>query len=215
MHTIQTLPTPANKTLAVLVLLYILGSSSACGVLCCAVENERLSWELEQVRGLVDTQELAHLRTDLHSLRNQILLMASQEDNAQVTLHLSICSRAEACCCPTSTLHVHGTLPPETQMLWACTHIEQDIKAFANWAANPCACVSLGLHVAGLNPQIHQSNTRCDDNIADGMVLMTVVYMTTCNRWAVRKGSCSTMMLGLFLEHPSAVQRHHLETRDV
>ncbi|KAL3144137.1 hypothetical protein ABBQ32_003927 [Trebouxia sp. C0010 RCD-2024] len=50
-----------------------------------ALENERLSWELEQVRGLVDTQELAHLRTDLHSLRNQILLMASQEDNAQAT----------------------------------------------------------------------------------------------------------------------------------
>lgn len=50
------------------------------------MENERLSWELEQVRGLVDMQELARLRTDLHSLRNQILLMASQEDKAQVAL---------------------------------------------------------------------------------------------------------------------------------
>lgn len=50
----------------------------------CAVENERLSWELEQVRGLVDMQELAVLRMDIHSLRNQILVMAQREDNAQV-----------------------------------------------------------------------------------------------------------------------------------
>ena len=55
-------------------------------MVCCVVENERLSWELEQVRGLVDMQELAHLRMDLDSLRSQILLMAQREDNAQVHL---------------------------------------------------------------------------------------------------------------------------------
>lgn len=56
----------------------------SCVVVSCVVENERLSWELEQVRGLVDMQELAVLRMDLQSLRNQILLMAQREDNAQV-----------------------------------------------------------------------------------------------------------------------------------
>lgn len=65
---------------------------------CCVVENERLSWELEQVRGLVDMQELAVLGTDLHSLRNQILLMAQREDNAQVghtpPLHFALWGQA-------------------------------------------------------------------------------------------------------------------------
>ena len=55
-------------------------------MVCCTVENERLSWELEQMRDLVDMQELARLRLDLDSLRNQILLMADREDTAQVTL---------------------------------------------------------------------------------------------------------------------------------
>ena len=50
-----------------------------------AVENERLSWELEQVQGLVDQQELAQMRSDLDSLRSQMLLMAEREDNMQVT----------------------------------------------------------------------------------------------------------------------------------
>ena len=59
-------------------------------MVCCAVENERLSWELEQVRGLVDMEELAHLRMDLDSLRNQILLMAQREDHAQVRLALPL-----------------------------------------------------------------------------------------------------------------------------
>lgn len=53
-------------------------------MVCYVVENERLSWELERVRGFVDMQELAHLRMDLDSLRSQILLMAQREDNAQV-----------------------------------------------------------------------------------------------------------------------------------
>ena len=57
-----------------------------------AVENERLSWELEKVQGLVDMQELTHLRSDLHTLRSQILLMTLHEDSAQVRPGLTVVS---------------------------------------------------------------------------------------------------------------------------
>ncbi len=49
-----------------------------------AVENERLSWELEQLRGMVDMDELTRLRSDIDSLRQEMLHMASRLESLQV-----------------------------------------------------------------------------------------------------------------------------------
>ena len=49
-----------------------------------AVENERLTWELSQLQGSVDTDELARLRTDIDTLRQQILQM---DAHSQVATH--------------------------------------------------------------------------------------------------------------------------------
>ena len=49
-----------------------------------AVENERLTWELSQLQGLVDADELARLRTDIDTLRQQILQMHA---HSQVTTY--------------------------------------------------------------------------------------------------------------------------------
>ena len=43
-----------------------------------AVENERLTWELSQLQGLVDCEQLACLRTDTDTLRRQMLQMHAE-----------------------------------------------------------------------------------------------------------------------------------------
>lgn len=43
-----------------------------------AVENERLTWELTQLQGLVDNDELDRLRADTDTLRQQMLHMHAQ-----------------------------------------------------------------------------------------------------------------------------------------
>ena len=55
----------------------------------CAVENERLSWELDQVRGMVNENEIARLRSEIDGLRQEVLHMADRHDSLEV-----ICSSA-------------------------------------------------------------------------------------------------------------------------
>ena len=48
------------------------------------MENGRLAWELEQLQGVVDLQELHRLRSDLHTLRQEMLNMATRLEASQV-----------------------------------------------------------------------------------------------------------------------------------
>ena len=50
-----------------------------------AVENERLSWELEQLRGMVNMREVSRLRADIDGLREEILHMANRMEGLEVT----------------------------------------------------------------------------------------------------------------------------------
>ena len=64
--------------------------------MCCAVENERLSWELEQLRGMVNMQELTRLRSEIDGLREEMLHMADRAESLQVT-HFNHMHAEHAC----------------------------------------------------------------------------------------------------------------------
>ena len=49
------------------------------------MENERLDWDVSQLQGLVDTQEVAGLQADTNALRLQMLQMHAHTDSSQVT----------------------------------------------------------------------------------------------------------------------------------
>ena len=73
-----------------------------------AVENERLTWELSQLQGLVDADELARLRTDIDTLRQHILQMGAKgsSDVLQRQPLQDLTNQqdpAQACCCTSSS----------------------------------------------------------------------------------------------------------------
>ena len=55
------------------------------------VENERLLWELEQMRGMADVNEVTRLRTEIDGLRQEMLHMANRYESLEV---INCC-----CCC--------------------------------------------------------------------------------------------------------------------
>lgn len=64
----------------------------------CAVENQRLAWELSQLQGAVDTEELARLRSETNALRQQMLQMHTHMDHSQVSLAETCLSEGNCRC---------------------------------------------------------------------------------------------------------------------
>jgi len=48
------------------------------------VENERLLWELEQMRGMADVNEVTRLRAEIDGLRQEMLHMANRYESLEV-----------------------------------------------------------------------------------------------------------------------------------
>ena len=60
------------------------------------VENERLLWELEQMRGMADVNEVTRLRSEIDGLRQEMLHMANRYESLEVI---------NCCCC---SIETHG-----------------------------------------------------------------------------------------------------------
>ncbi|DBA65966.1 TPA: hypothetical protein ACH3X2_002987 [Trebouxia sp. C0005] len=52
-----------------------------------AVENERLLWELEQMRGMADVNEVTRLRSEIDGLRREMLHMANRYESLEASQH--------------------------------------------------------------------------------------------------------------------------------
>ena len=48
------------------------------------MENERLLWELEQMRGMADVNEVTRLRSEIDGLRQEMLHMANRYESLEV-----------------------------------------------------------------------------------------------------------------------------------
>ncbi len=66
------------------------------------MENERLLWELEQMRGMADVNEVTRLRSEIDGLRQEMLHMANRYESLEVI---------SCCCCSNEThgfpVHTH------------------------------------------------------------------------------------------------------------